>query len=105
MAYLYDHITELSPWMRRLTAGQLQDVAKLMLAWQGTVYQSREIVPLAEVEKREVTRAISLCNGDVALAAKALDVGKSTLYRKLREWGYSSEAQQGTSLENAARYP
>lgn len=61
-----------------------------MLAWHGELGCSTEILPFAEVEKREMARAITLCNGDVALAAKALKVGRTTLYRKIRQWGYSS---------------
>lgn len=91
LAFLYDHILDFSVWMRTLTPGQLQELAKVMLAWHGTANQSREIIPLAEVEKREITRALSLCNGDVNRAAKALQVGKTTLYRKLKQWGYSTD--------------
>jgi transcriptional regulator of acetoin/glycerol metabolism len=31
--------------------------------------------------------AIEYCNGNVAQAAKELEIGKTTLYKKLREWG------------------
>jgi hypothetical protein len=91
VAFLYDHLGEFPVWIRRLTPGQLEHIARIMLAWLGTKRESQEIVPLEEVEKREIIRAISLCGGDILKAAEALRVGKSTLYRKVSAWGYSIE--------------
>lgn len=90
MAFLYDHLAEFPSWIRRLTPGQIENLAKVMLSWHGTIAEHTEIRPLEEVEKQYITRAISLCQGDVLKAAQALKVGKTTLYRKLKEWGYSS---------------
>ena len=89
VAFLYDHLDEFPHWIRRLTPGQLEGLAKVLLAWHGTLAENVEILPLHEVEKRQITRAITLCNGDILRAARALHVGKTTLYRKLRKWGYS----------------
>lgn len=91
LAFLYDRMADLPSWMRRLSPEQLETLVKIMLAWHGEPGRSTQILPLAEIEKRETIRAISLCNGDMALAAKALKVGKTTLYRKIKRWGYSSE--------------
>lgn len=106
LAFLYDNMGELPVWMRQLRPGQLQDLAKVMLRWHGTVNRGAQIVPLTEVERREITRAISLCNGDVSKAAKALNLGKTTIYRKLKEWGYSTEnrvlMQQASALAQVA---
>lgn len=89
LAFLYDHLNELPLWMRQLTPGQIEGLAKVMLSWHGTVAENTEIQPLEEIEKRYITRAISLCQGDILKAARALQVGKTTIYRKLKEWGYS----------------
>jgi hypothetical protein len=35
--------------------------------------------------------------GDVCAAAKALGIGKTTLYRKLKSWGFSSDTWQRIS--------
>jgi DNA-binding NtrC family response regulator len=91
LAYLYDHVSDLPLWMRQLTPGQLQGLANVMLLWHGTIAENTHIQPLKEMEKRYITRAISLCQGDVLKAAQALQVGKTTLYRKLKEWGYSTK--------------
>lgn len=89
IAFLYDHLSDFPLWVRKLTPGQLEHIARLMITWHGTVGASTEIVPLDVVEKRHITRAISLCQGDIVRASEALRVGKTTIYRKLREWGYS----------------
>ncbi|MGH9557169.1 MAG: sigma-54 interaction domain-containing protein [Terriglobales bacterium] len=46
-----------------------------------------EIIPIAELEKRAILSAISAANGDKREAARLLGISKTTLYRKLREWG------------------
>jgi transcriptional regulator of acetoin/glycerol metabolism len=68
----------------------LVDIAKLMVAWHSTCGK-QGLVPIEEVEQREVIRAIALCGGDVSDAARALKMGKSTIYTKLRRWGYLIE--------------
>lgn len=39
---------------------------------------------LTRTEKRAIEQALQLCNGDVAAAAERLHIGKSTLYRQIR---------------------
>ncbi len=56
-------------WLRSLTSGQIEDVAKIMTAWR---IKENEILPIYEVEQREVIRAITVCGGDVLKAAEAL---------------------------------
>jgi two-component system response regulator HydG len=45
------------------------------------------ITPLAEMERKAILEAIRILNGDKLRAAKLLDIGKTTLYRKLKEYG------------------
>jgi DNA-binding NtrC family response regulator len=47
------------------------------------------IVPLCDMEKQVILRTIDQLKGDKLLAARLLGIGKTTLYRKLKE--YSSE--------------
>ena len=42
---------------------------------------------LARTEKRAIEQALQLCRGDVAAASERLGVGKSTLYRQIRNLG------------------
>lgn len=44
------------------------------------------IMPLAQVERQAIERAISHCEGNVTRAAALLEVSPSTLYRKLQQW-------------------
>jgi two-component system response regulator HydG len=43
--------------------------------------------PLADIERYAILDAIRVLNGDKLLAAKLLGIGKTTLYRKLKEFG------------------
>jgi two-component system response regulator HydG len=53
----------------------------------GTRPASNGIVPIAELEKRTILDALAQVNGDKMLAARLLGIGKTTLYRKLKEYG------------------
>lgn len=50
-------------------------------AWQGRVE------PLSVVERRAIEAAIAAFDGNISLAAAALDLSPSTLYRKKLAWG------------------
>jgi DNA-binding NtrC family response regulator len=88
LAYLYDHAQDLPTWFGRLTARQLNDIAGVMNQWK-TAADNQGILPMEEIEKREVLRAVMMCEGSIVKAAKLLKMGKTTLYRKLMQWGYS----------------
>ncbi len=47
------------------------------------------IVSIAEMEKQAILGTIRQLNGDKLMAAKLLGIGKTTLYRKLKEYGIS----------------
>jgi len=55
--------------------------------------ETEEIVPLAVREKRAILEAIRLTHGDKLRAAKLLEIGKTTLYRKLKEYGIADSMQ------------
>lgn len=46
-----------------------------------------KIVPLAEVEKQAILSTLERLNGDKLMTARLLGIGKTTLYRKLKEYG------------------
>ncbi len=46
-----------------------------------------EVLPLAEIERQAILGAIRRLGGDKLLAARLLGIGKTTLYRKLKEYG------------------
>lgn len=47
------------------------------------------ILPLVELEKQAIMDALQQLNGDKLMTARALGIGKTTLYRKLKEYGIS----------------
>lgn len=46
----------------------------------------RKIVPMAELERQTILSAIAELNGDKLQAARLLGIGKTTLYRKLKDY-------------------
>lgn len=46
------------------------------------------VVPLHEVERRAIEQALNYTQGDRTMAAHLLGIGRTTLYRKLKEYGY-----------------
>jgi DNA-binding NtrC family response regulator len=55
----------------------------------GSSYENvtRQVIPLAEVEKCAILHAMEITKGDRTLAAAMLDIGRTTLYRKLKDYG------------------
>jgi DNA-binding NtrC family response regulator len=47
---------------------------------------SSKILPMAELEKQTILSTITQLNGDKLMAARLLGIGKTTLYRKLKEY-------------------
>jgi DNA-binding NtrC family response regulator len=45
-----------------------------------------KIIPMAELEKQTIVGAIEELNGDKLQAARLLGMGKTTLYRKLKDY-------------------
>jgi len=48
---------------------------------------AQRILPLVEVEKRAILNAMEYTKGDRSVAAAMLGIGRTTLYRKLKEYG------------------
>jgi DNA-binding NtrC family response regulator len=45
------------------------------------------VIPIAAMEKQAILKAMRQTDGDRRMAAKLLGIGKTTLYRKLKEYG------------------
>ena len=56
-----------------------------------------QIVPLAVQERQAILSTLDTLKGDKLMAAKVLGIGKTTLYRKLKEYGIADRPapQQG----------
>jgi two-component system response regulator HydG len=52
------------------------------------------VLSIAELEKQAILNTIRELKGDKLMAARLLGIGKTTLYRKLKEYGLSEEQLQ-----------
>jgi two-component system response regulator HydG len=52
----------------------------------GNGHSQKRIVPMAELERQSILNAIAELNGDKLQAARLLGIGKTTLYRKLKDY-------------------
>jgi two-component system response regulator HydG len=73
------HVTDLPPALARTPGSAPTNGHSL-----------QKIIPIAELEKQTILNAIAELNGDKLQAARMLGIGKTTLYRKLKD--YSSQA-------------
>jgi DNA-binding NtrC family response regulator len=62
-------------------------------AMRGETTGKGGIVSIAEMEKKAILGTIRQLKGDKLMAAKLLGIGKTTLYRKLKEYGISEELE------------
>jgi DNA-binding NtrC family response regulator len=86
-------------FLRKMSTGPMIPVADLPGAISGAQSKvpssakgSSKIVPMAELEKQTILNAIAQLNGDKLLAARWLGIGKTTLYRKLKEYAVPQKA-------------
>jgi DNA-binding NtrC family response regulator len=64
------------------------------------------VLPLAQLEKQAILETLRKLNGDKLLAARLLGIGKTTLYRKLKEYGITDHnATDHDAAGHAARDP
>jgi DNA-binding NtrC family response regulator len=52
-----------------------------------TADEMRSVVSISDMEKQAILGTIRQLNGDKLMAARLLGIGKTTLYRKLKEYG------------------
>ena len=72
----------------------LHDEDSCRLLWRtGAGIEQRSAEPLGVVERRTILKAMSETGGDKPAAARILRIGRTTLYRKLREYGIDSTAR------------
>ena len=57
------------------------------------VKMDASILTIAEMEKQAILNTLRQLNGDKLTAARLLGIGKTTLYRKLKEYGISDEPE------------
>jgi len=58
------------------------------------VPDKNELLPLEELERRAILRTLRETGGDKLAAARILGIGKTTLYRKLKQYHLEAESQR-----------
>jgi DNA-binding NtrC family response regulator len=58
---------------------------------------AKQVTPLADLERQAILGAIQFLHGDKLQAAKLLGIGKTTLYRKLKEYGIADSLNGDSS--------
>lgn len=99
------NVRELENTVRRMVALQSKSVLRekdLPTAFQRRGLprsnggdEAATILPLSEVERRHILRAVEHVKGDLQAAAHLLGIGKTTLYRKLRQYSTEEAKEQG----------
>ena len=84
---LQNHATAIRADQRTMAASALQGTAALSsLVPISHPLTQPVILPLSEIEKRAILEALAYTKGDHTMAAQLLGIGRTTLYRKLKEY-------------------
>lgn len=70
-------------------------------ALQTLLHNPSRLLTLAEVEDAHIRRVIEACNGNMTKAASVLDIGRATLYRKIKDMGLIAPKPDEESAEVA----
>jgi two-component system response regulator HydG len=92
------HMGDLPTQLQNHELGLRREASSQMQKAQSAVIQPGampRVMPLAELEKQAILTTIRQLKGDKLMAARLLGIGKTTLYRKLKEYGLS----ENVSLE------
>jgi DNA-binding NtrC family response regulator len=73
--------------------------ARMELSAMAGFVNGKEIVPLHELERRAILEAIRFTNGDRGTAAALLGIGRTTLYRKMKEYNLEIEARARCNVQ------
>jgi DNA-binding NtrC family response regulator len=72
----------------------LKDLPSTLVYRTESRTSARDTAKLQELERKAITEALEASGGDRARAAKILGIGKTTIYRKLKEYGFEEEASR-----------
>jgi two-component system response regulator HydG len=84
------HVGDLPTQLQNHELGLRREASSQMQKAQAATAQpgaTPRVMPLAELEKQAILTTIRQLKGDKLLAARLLGIGKTTLYRKLKEYG------------------
>lgn len=84
---------------------QLKDLPPVMLGTIKSEAQPGEPHTLEDLERRAIVNALETAGGDRQRAAKLLGIGKTTIYRKLKEYGIDEPDVTASAEQHAAGKP
>ena len=93
------HMGDLPTQLQNHELGLRREASSQMQKAQSAVIQPGampRVMPLAELEKQAILTTIRQLKGDKLMAARLLGIGKTTLYRKLKEYGLSENVSLDT---------
>ena len=89
------HTVDLPTQLQDFRAQRQEEVAAQATAGAESSGENRPaIISIAEMERQAILGTIRQLNGDKLMAAKLLGIGKTTLYRKLKEYGLGEGGEQ-----------
>jgi two-component system response regulator HydG len=91
IVHMGDLPTQLHDFAMHSRAGRVEGADPETRAEAGSDASGRGIVSIAKMEKQAILGTIRELKGDKLMAAKLLGIGKTTLYRKLKEYGFDDD--------------
>jgi two-component system response regulator HydG len=88
------HLCDLPTQLQQQGLQQNFDARHAGLGDEAEVSAAPGVTPLADLERDAILGAIRTLNGDKLQAARLLGIGKTTLYRKLKEYGIADPLQE-----------
>jgi two-component system response regulator HydG len=81
------HLGDLPTQLQNFRLANRKVVVSTLEEPKGSAAGPSPVLPLAELERQAILDSLRKLNGDKLLAARLLGIGKTTLYRKLKEYG------------------
>ncbi len=103
--HMADLPTQLQDFRAHRQAAELAAVANADFdEREGGRARREAVVSIADMERQAILGTIRQLDGDKLMAAKLLGIGKTTLYRKLKEYGLADMGPVGDGEEPLKRY-
>jgi two-component system response regulator HydG len=93
------HLGDLPTQLQNFRLANRRPVAPVPEIGAEQVVEEEPVLPLAALEKQAILDTLKRLNGDKLLAARLLGIGKTTLYRKLKEYGISDSGHEEPGSE------
>jgi two-component system response regulator HydG len=89
--HMNDFPTQLQEHRLHTLRNQEAGAQAVSAAASSAAADQNQVLSIAEVEKQAILNTIRQMKGDKLMAARLLGIGKTTLYRKLKEYGLASD--------------